>query len=87
MTRGYVSDEEDWRIETERSKIYKPMNDKKFMAKLFSSRTNWTILIMFLIGGVSSIHGMVGDWVTLVEGILGVLAMYFKMNPSQSYGK
>lgn len=41
---------------------------------------------MFLIGGVEAIAQFVPDSVeTLVLGALGLLAVYFKMNPSQDY--
>lgn len=50
------------------------------------SRTVWTVVAMFLIGGVQAIQSSipVGD-VMYVQGFLGILAVYFKLNPSQSY--
>ena len=57
------------------------------MAKILSSRTVWVIIVMFLIGGVNSIHGLLpGMWLPLVDGTLGILGIYFKMSPSQNYG-
>lgn len=58
------------------------------MKKLFFSRTNWTIFIIFLVNGVTAIHGFIpAHWLPVVDGALGILAIYFKMNPSQNYTK
>lgn len=54
--------------------------------KVFKSRTLWTILVMFLIGGVNSIHEMIPPvFVTVLEAGLGLLATYYKLSPSQNY--
>ncbi len=56
------------------------------MKKLFTSRTFWTILVMFLIGGIEAVAQFIPDSLeTLVLGFLGMLAVYFKLNPSQEY--
>lgn len=58
------------------------------MKKLLKSRTVWTIVIMFLIAGIDGIKDMMNPALFdfLMAG-LGVVAVYFKINPSQSYGK
>jgi len=57
------------------------------MKKLLTSRTNWTIAVMFLIGGFEAITSMIPEGIsTFVLGFLALLATYFKMNPSQNYG-
>jgi hypothetical protein len=44
------------------------------------------IVIMFLIGGIEAIGGMVpAGFTTPVLAVLGGLAAYFKVNPSQTY--
>jgi hypothetical protein len=54
--------------------------------KALKSRTNWTIAIMFLIGGVEAISTMIPEDVyTPLLFVLGMVAAYFKMNPSQDY--
>lgn len=54
--------------------------------KLIKSRTFWTIVIMFLVGGIQSIHAVFpGDWATVAEGFLGMLATFYHLNPSQNY--
>lgn len=56
------------------------------MNKILKSRTFWTIVVMFLIGGFEAISGLIPDvFVTPALGILGILATYFKLNPSQEY--
>jgi len=57
------------------------------MKKLLTSRTNWTVLVMFLIGGVEAIESVIpAGLLPIILGGLGLLAAYFKMNPSQEYG-
>ena len=56
------------------------------MKKILTSRTNWTIAVMFLVGGIEAVASFIpNDLETLVLGSLGLLAMYFKLNPSQDY--
>ncbi len=46
------------------------------------SRTVWTIVVMFIIGGVNSIHDIIpANLVTIIDGALGALAIYFRVNP------
>lgn len=46
------------------------------------SRTVWTIVLMFLVGGVTSIHDVLpAGSVPFIDGILGLLAIYFRVNP------
>lgn len=54
--------------------------------KIASSRTFWTIIAMFLIGGVHAVTQFIpADLMIYVEGALGILATYFHINPSQKY--
>lgn len=50
------------------------------------SRTFWTVVLMFIVGGLNAVLPVipVGAQV-FVQGLLAVLAMYFKFNPSQNY--
>lgn len=60
------------------------MKDK--INKMFFSRTFWTITAMFVFGGLQALEGVVNPEVfVLVQGILSILATYFKINPSQKY--
>ena len=54
--------------------------------KLLKSRTAWTILAMFLVGGIEAVSGFIpAGWTPLVQGVLGIAALYFKASPSQDY--
>ena len=51
------------------------------LQKLFSSRTVWMIVLMFLIGGMESIAQFIPDsFETVILGGLGLLAAYFRAN-------
>jgi len=51
------------------------------MFKALKSRTVWTVIIMFLIGGVEAISAKLDpSLLTLFEGILGFLAIYFRVD-------
>ena len=54
--------------------------------KALKSKTVWTIIIMFLLGGTEALSGVIPDEVqTQVLFVLGVLATLFKLNPGQKY--
>ena len=56
------------------------------LTQALTSRTVWVIVVMFLIGGVEAIAGVIPDNVeTMILFFLGALAGYFKVNPSQDY--
>ena len=56
--------------------------------KLISSRANWAVVAMFVVGGVEAINQYIPvEFLPLVEAVLGLLAIYFIRNPSQEYGK
>ncbi len=50
------------------------------------SRTFWTIVLLFVINGVSGIHDSIpANYVTIVDTVLSLLATYFHVSPRQSY--
>ena len=54
--------------------------------KALKSRTNWTVALMFLIGGTEALVGIIPEaYTTPLLFVLGLAAAYFKMNPSQDY--
>jgi len=56
------------------------------MSKILNSRTFWTILVMFIIGGTNAITGYIPTALQpIIMGALSLLAVYFKINPSQKY--
>jgi hypothetical protein len=51
-----------------------------------TSRTVWTVVLMFVIGGTNAIAGVIpAGWETPIMGILAIAAAYFKVSPSQTY--
>lgn len=58
------------------------------IGQVLTSRTAWTLAALFVIGGVQNIEPFMPSSVaTMVDGVLVSLAVYFKVNPSQLYGK
>lgn len=56
------------------------------MMKILKSRTVWAIVAMFVIGGTEAVSGFISPiMLPYVQGALGLLATYFKLNPSQEY--
>jgi len=54
--------------------------------KLLKSRTVWTIVAMFVIGGFEGVRDVIpAVYQVYLYGGLGLLATYFKLNPSQKY--
>lgn len=53
---------------------------------VFFSRTFWTVVAMFVVGGLNAITPVLPPNVqAVVVALLGVLATYFHVNPSQNY--
>ena len=45
------------------------------------SRTAWTVALMFVIGGVDGVRELIpADMLPVVEGVLGLAAVYFRVN-------
>ena len=54
--------------------------------KALTSRTVWSVIILFLISGVDGVQNLVpADMLTPIQFVLALLAGYFKVTPSQSY--
>lgn len=57
-------------------------------AQVLKSRTTWTIVVMFVIGGTNAIASFIPAGIEpYVMGALSLLAMYFHVNPSQNYNQ
>lgn len=53
---------------------------------IFGSRTFWTIAVMFIVGGGNAIDPVLPTLIQVpLLAVLGVLATYFHVNPSQTY--
>jgi hypothetical protein len=56
------------------------------LSLILGSRTFWTVVVIFVLNGFNGIHGMIpAGWVLPLDTVLGLLAVYFKVNPSQNY--
>jgi hypothetical protein len=54
--------------------------------KVLKSRTFWTIVVLVLFNGVSSIRNLVApEYQPILDILLGLAATYFHINPSQKY--
>jgi hypothetical protein len=61
---------------------------KEFWTNLLSSRTVWTIVVLFLINGVAGIREFIpANLLPLIDAILGVAAIYFRVNPKIGFKK
>lgn len=49
---------------------------------MFRSRTVWTIIAMFAIGGLNAVDAYVPTTAKpFIEALLGIAAIYFRVNP------
>ena len=56
------------------------------IAQALKSRTFWTLVALFIINGITGIREQISpQMLTTIDAILTVLAVYFKLNPSQNY--
>ena len=62
------------------------MNFIEKIKKILSSRTNWTIVVMFVVGGVEAITAFIPtESLPYIEGLLALLAMYFRSHPKVDF--
>lgn len=55
---------------------------------IFKSRTVWTIIVLFVINGVTGIREFIPIlWLPAIDGILAILAIYFRAKPKVKFGK
>lgn len=60
----------------------------KTLSLALKSKTVWTIAALFVVGGIqNTTQVMPVDLAHAVNGVLALLAIYFKLNPSQDYGQ
>jgi len=58
------------------------------MKKILKSRANWSLVAMFVIAGVEGISGLIPpSFLPVIEGLLGLMTIYFVRTPSQDYSK
>ncbi len=56
------------------------------IALVLKSRTFWTLVVIFIINGFNGIHNSLPTSIIMpLDAVLGLLATYFHINPSQDY--
>lgn len=56
------------------------------MLSIFKSRTFWTLVAVFVVGGGNAIVPMIPEGLqAIIVAVLAMLATYFHVNPSQEY--
>jgi hypothetical protein len=56
------------------------------LKKILKSRTVWTVVVMFLINGLTGIRDLIpAVALPFVDLVLGALAIYFRANPVQTF--
>lgn len=59
----------------------------QIIQKALTSRTFYTLVFLFIFNGWNAIAGEVNPQAAIVvNGLLSLVATYFKLNPSQPYG-
>ena len=54
--------------------------------KVFTSRTVWAVIILFLVNGISGIRELIPpDWLPVVDAVLGLLIIYFRIRPKVKF--
>ena len=54
--------------------------------EVLKSRTVWTVIALVLVNGVPSVEGLIpAAWLPAVNGLLGILAIYFRVSPKQEF--
>lgn len=50
------------------------------------SRTAWTVVALFIVNGLTAVRtALPQKYLPAVDAVLGLLAIYFHVNPSQDY--
>jgi len=54
--------------------------------KYLKSRTVWSAIVIILVNGVPAIQDLIPpNWLPVVNAVLGLLAIYFRVNPRQQF--
>jgi len=60
----------------------------EYIEKAIKSRTVWTIIIMFVIGGIQAIEPFMSPQVfAFINGALSLVAVHFRISPKQDFSK
>jgi len=51
------------------------------------SRTVWAVIVLFIVNGVDGVRENIpANWLSLIDAILSMLAVYFRVNVKQPLG-
>ena len=65
---------------------YSETNTPSMMLKMLKSRTIWTLVVLFIINGISGIRDQLNPAaLTTIDAVLAVLAAYFRVSPQQNF--
>ena len=57
------------------------------MENILKSRTVWTIILLFIINGVSGIRDLIPAGILpIIDALLSILAIYFRIAPKAELG-
>jgi len=60
--------------------------DTPIWKKVASSRQFWTIALMFVVNGIGAIRELIpSSLLPVIDAILGLAAVYFRVKPRQSF--
>ena len=58
-----------------------------FDTNILKSRTIWTLVVLFVINGVGGVRESIpANWLLIIDGVLTILAAYFRINVKQPLG-
>jgi len=56
--------------------------------KYLKSRTVWTIVILFVINGIGGVRDLLPPvYLTAIDGVLSIAAIYFRISPKQDFSE
>ena len=53
---------------------------------IFKSRTVWVVILLFVINGIEGIREFIpAGLLPFIDGVLGILAIYFRVKPKATF--
>lgn len=63
-------------------------NALEFIVKILKSRTVWAFVALFVINGITGVRDLIpAAWLPLIDAILGLIGIYFRISPRQGFEK
>lgn len=62
--------------------------DNQVLKKVISSRQTWVIALMFAVNGITAVREFIpSGLLPVVDALLGLAAIYFRVKPRQSFSQ